>query len=76
MSNNPVDLYPDWESKYKAAMLELDPTKLPERIALARKAISERRNTLAQDHLGTPEERQAMTDALNGLAMLEREFGN
>jgi hypothetical protein len=76
MSNNPADHYPDWESKYKAAMLELDPAKLPERIALARKAIGERKNALAQDHFGTPKERQAMTDALNGLAMLEREFEN
>jgi hypothetical protein len=29
---------------------------------------------LSQDHFGSPEERNAIADALNGLAMLEREI--
>ncbi len=67
-------LYPDWQAEYKGAMLELDRAKLSERVALAHKAIAERLNILAQHHFGAPDERQAISDALNGLAMLEREF--
>jgi hypothetical protein len=66
-------LYPDWQSQYQAAMLELDPSKLPERILCAHQAISQRLRALSQDHFGTPEERNAIADALNGLAILERE---
>lgn len=76
MSNTSTNLllYPEWHEEYKAAMLELDRSKLLERIVLARKAISERMNVFVQDHFGTSEERDAITDALNGLAMLEQEF--
>lgn len=75
MSNASSDLlYPAWQPRYEDALLELDHTKLPERIAVARKAITERLNELAQDHFGPPEERQAISDALNGLASLEREL--
>ena len=75
MPNSSSDLlYPDWQAEYKAAMLELDHAKLSERVALARNAIAERLNVLAQDHIGALDERQAISDALNGLAMLEREF--
>lgn len=66
--------FPDWLPQYKAALLELDHSRLRERIAVARKAITVRMLILAQDHGGTPEERQAMTDALSGLAMLEVEL--
>jgi len=37
-------------------------------------AISERLLMLSQHHFGSPEERNAIADALNGLAMLEREL--
>jgi hypothetical protein len=66
--------YPDWEPQYKAAMLELDNSKLKERLQVARIAISERLRVLSEDHFGSPEERNAITDALNGLAILEREI--
>src|SRR5215469_8179935 len=65
---------PDWQAKYKAAMLEADSSKLQERIGLARNAITERIKGLGELHLGTHEERQAIIDALNNPAMLEREF--
>ena len=75
MSNaSPNLLYPAWQLQYKEALLELDHAKLPERIAGARKAIIGRMNDLAQDGFGTSEERQAISDALNGLASLEREY--
>jgi hypothetical protein len=63
-----------WQAAYEAAMLELDPTKLRERILFAQWAISKRMEELLQDHLGTPEERQAISDALHGLNVLEREL--
>ena len=73
MSDSPVLLYPDWQPQYQAAMLELDAGKLEQRILAAHSAIAERMKVLAEDHYGTPEERDAIVDALNGLAMLERE---
>ena len=66
--------YPDWEPQYKAAMLELDRNNLGLRIQAAHLAISERLQVLSQDHFGSPEERNAIADALNGLAVLEREL--
>jgi hypothetical protein len=66
--------YPDWEPHYKAAMLELDASKLKERLQAAHIAISERLRILSQDHFGSPEERNAIADPLNGLSMLEREI--
>ncbi len=74
MPDDSNQLYPDWRPEYQAAMLEFDRMRLPGRILSARKAIAERMNVLAQDHFGTPEERQAITDALNALSMLEREL--
>lgn len=68
--------YPDWYPQYKAAMLELDRSVLRERILAAQRAISQRMQVLSQDHFGTPEERNAIADALHGLAMLERELHN
>jgi hypothetical protein len=66
--------YPGWEPQYKAAMLELDYIKLKERLQGAHLAISERLRILSQDHFASPEERSAIADALNGLAMLKREM--
>lgn len=74
MSELPNVLYPDWEPQYKAAMLELDREKLNLRVQAARVAISERLRVLSQDDFGTPEERQAIKDELNGLGVLEREL--
>lgn len=73
MADDPIR-YPDWQPKYQAAMLELDPSKLRQRILAAHIAISERLRILAQDHFGTAEERAAIADAVHGLAMLEREL--
>jgi hypothetical protein len=67
------DHFPEWVPAYKAALLEIDSTKLQERIRLAHEAIAKRMQVLARDHGGSVEEQQAITDALNGLAMLERE---
>jgi hypothetical protein len=59
---------------YKAAVLETDDKKLGERIHAAKGAIDMRLQELQSHHGGTPEERQAITDALGGLQVLRREL--
>jgi hypothetical protein len=58
-----------WKQLYAAAVLELDDAKLPDRIAQARAAISDR----AADSLISPsdEERRALNDALRFLQVIE-----
>lgn len=60
-----------WFDFYKAAILELDPERLPERIVAATKAVQSR----LKDIHGDPdhhEERQQIEDALDLLRTLER----
>jgi hypothetical protein len=63
-----------WDESYKAAVLETDDNKLPDRIRAAKGAIDTCLHELQMDHGGTPEERQAITDALGGLQVLRREL--
>jgi len=63
-----------WEESYEAAILETDDKKLPKRIQAAKSAIDDRLHDLQTDHGGTPEERQAISDALAGLNVLRREL--
>ncbi len=49
---------------YQAAILETDDNKLPNRLQAAKAAIDNRIHELQTDHGGTPEEWQAITDAL------------
>jgi len=58
----------------KMQCLNWTTVKLKERLEAAHIAISERLRILSQDHFGSPEERNGIADALNGLAMLEREI--
>ena len=62
-----------WHEFYKAAVLETDWSKMEERVRAAESAIRDRQAELSLDHAGTPEERQAITDALNGLDVLRRD---
>ena len=55
------------------AVLETDDSKLPQRVMAAGNAIRSRAIELAQDPQGTPEERQDIADALNGLSILRKE---
>ena len=64
--------YP-WEENYLAAILETDDAKLPERIGKAYAAIASRRQELDSGHLGTPDEQEALRDALKGLRILSKE---
>ena len=59
----------DWKELYQLAILELDPIKLPERIADARRAIIERLEVTPQAY-----EHQELNDALNGLRVIHREY--
>ena len=62
-----------WRELYKAALLETDWAKIEERIQAADSAISEKLHEFSLNHGGTPEENQAIRDAVSGLTMLRRE---
>ena len=63
-----------WQELYQAAFIETDHRKLPNRVSLAKAAIDARLHDMQLGHGGTPEERQAITDALAGLSILRREL--
>ena len=63
-----------WHGAYKAAILETDWTKIQERLHVAESEIRKRQQVLSMDHGGTPEERQAIADALNGMKILRTEI--
>lgn len=62
-----------WLEFYRAAVLETDWSKLDELISAAEMAIRARLNEFNRDHGGTPEENQAIVDALNGLSVLRND---
>jgi hypothetical protein len=62
-----------WKGLYEAAILETDYGKLTQRIHAAKGAIDDRLHELMLDHGGTPEERQAISDALFVLNVLGQE---
>jgi hypothetical protein len=61
-----------WKQLYESAILELDSTKMPSRIAEARRAILDR----AEETLSYPasDENRAINNALHGLRLLEAVF--
>jgi hypothetical protein len=62
-----------WHEAYRAAILETDWTKMQERLQTAESEIRKRQHVLSMDHGGTPEERQAIADALDGMKSLRIE---
>jgi len=60
-----------WLTLYKAALLELDPDKMPERIVLANKALQERSQEL-QGSSGHYGERLEIEYAIRNLHVAER----
>ena len=62
-----------WFDAYKSAILETDWTKIQERLQVAESEIRKRQHVHSMDHGGTPEERQAIADALNGINGLRTE---
>jgi hypothetical protein len=63
----------DWQGPYTAAVLETDRSQLALRISQATGALSNRQRELQQDHMGTPEERAAIEDAVRCLEILGKE---
>ena len=63
-----------WDEVYKAALLETDDKELSNRLHTAKAAIDKRLQEMQVDHGGTPEERQAIIDALAALSVLRREL--
>ena len=61
----------DWRLSYQAALLELDPVKLPQRIERAYSAIQ---TCLNAHPNGNGAEYQALADALANLRVLRREI--
>ena len=61
-----------WRQLYEAAMLELDPEKLPERIAEAQKAIEKRVLFLARERASSKAEKDALVDAHVAMDELKR----
>src|SRR5262245_2559700 len=70
--SSPKILYPDWQQDYQAALLELDPQKLLERVAEVEAVIFKRLQAISHnpDHVA---ERQAIDDALASLRVLKTE---
>ena len=62
-----------WQRKYEAAIVEKDPSLLPERIAAAEAAIEARVVEIKSARFCTPAEQQALDDARSGLRLLNNE---
>jgi hypothetical protein len=65
-----------WYESYESVVLETDWTKMQERIQWAESKINSRKRVLSEDHGGTPEERQAIANALNALGTLRTEVAD
>jgi hypothetical protein len=64
--------YPEWQAEYLAALLEVDPKKLFERVTAAETAILNRPQAISHTSDGHAE-RQAIEDALASLRVLKRD---
>lgn len=62
-----------WHKLYKAALLETDWAQMDDRIRMAEGAIDDRKRELGLNHGGTPEENQAIADAIRSLNVLRAE---
>jgi hypothetical protein len=59
-----------WQQLYQAALLEVRPEQLRQRIAAAEKAMEQRLEELRQTDPGSSAEQQAIADALRSLRVL------
>ena len=62
-----------WQELYAIALLETDWSKIEEKIQVAENGIRARLHEFSMNHGGTPEENQAIEDALNGLNGLRKD---
>jgi hypothetical protein len=65
-------LYPEWQADYQAALLELNPEKLPQRVEAAETKIFKRLQDLAHNS-NSHAERQEIEDALANLRTVKSE---
>ena len=65
-----------WENLYQAAILETDWSRIEDHIQAADSAIKQRLHEFSLNHGGTPEENQAITDALHSLKVLRTELAS
>ena len=65
-----------WYESYKAVVLETDWTKMHNRIQSAECKIHDRQRELSEDHGGTPQERQAIANALDSMRTLRTEVAD
>ena len=63
----------DWQEPYREALLEADWTKIEGRIQAAESAMKGKLQQVSQNRGGTPEEKQALEDAMHALRVLKRE---
>jgi hypothetical protein len=56
----------EWRTLYRAAIMETNKSVLPQRVSEAEEAVIERGREIFYDH-GTPEEEDALEDALYAL---------
>ncbi len=72
-SPSPKIFYPHWQNEYQAALVELDPEKLSERVAAAETSIIYKRLQQISQNSDHHIERLVIEDALAGLRVLKRE---
>jgi|GEM_PF-6472010 hypothetical protein len=70
---SPDYLYPDWQPQVQAALIELDPLKLRDRIEAADLAVSRRLQSISLNP-NHHAERLAISDAVATLRFLRREY--
>jgi hypothetical protein len=68
-----MDTEYSWQELYRTALLETDWWRIEEEIQVAENGIRARLHEFDLNHGGTPEENQAIEDALNGLNILRQE---
>ena len=71
-SPSPKILYPEWQAEYLAALLEVDPRTLFERVTAAETAIFNRLQAMSHNS-DCRAERQAIEDAVASLRVLKRD---
>jgi hypothetical protein len=62
-----------WQELYATALLETDWWKIERKIQAAENEIRARLHEFSMNHGGTPEENQAIVDALHGLDILRKD---
>jgi len=62
-----------WQALYATALLETDWSKIEVKIQAAENGIRTRLDEFSMNHGGTPEENQAIEDALHGLDTLRKD---